>query len=274
MSEYEAKLASKENHKENTVVKVGDVEFGGNRLVVIAGPCAIESEQQLLETAKAVKEAGATVLRGSAFKPRSSPYGFQGLGEEGLQIMRKVKKETGLVVETEVIDARDVALVAKYVDILRIGARNMQNFPLLKEVGKTRKAVILKNGLAATLREFLLAAEYILREGNSNVILCNRGVRSFEPELRFPILSGSTALLKQKTHLPVIVDPSHSTGNSSLIAPASKAAIAEGADGLMIEVHSDPSKALSDSKQQLTPEQFALLMLDLRKIAKAVGREL
>ncbi|MBN2067962.1 MAG: 3-deoxy-7-phosphoheptulonate synthase [Candidatus Diapherotrites archaeon] len=268
------KLVGREARQKGTVVKVGNTEFGSNKVAIIAGPCAIESEEQLLETALAVKEAGAAVLRGSAYKPRSSPYSFQGLEEEGLKIMAKVKKKTGLLVETEVIDARDVALVSKYVDALRIGARNMQNFSLLREVGKSQKPVILKNGISSTLDEFLCSAEYILAGGNKNVILCNRGIRTTEPELRFPVLSGSTALLKQKTHLPVIVDPSHSTGNSSLIVAASRAAIAEGADGLIIEVHPSPEKALSDKRQQLTPGQFKSLMPELERVAKAVGRGL
>jgi len=268
------KLVSREENPENTIVKVNGIEIGGSALAIIAGPCAIESEEQLLTAAKAVKEAGATILRGSAYKPRSSPYSFQGLGEEGLKIMAKAKRETGLVVETEVIDARDVPLVSKYVDILRIGARNMQNFNLLREVGKSGKPVILKNGIASTINEFLYSAEYILAGGNRNLILCNRGIRATEPELRFPVLSGSTALLKQKTHLPVIVDPSHSTGNSSLIAAAGKAAIAEGADGLIIEVHPNPEQALSDKRQQLTPEQFKQLMPELKKVAEAVGRKI
>jgi len=195
------KLVSREKNPKDTIVKIGSTEIGSNKLAIIAGPCAIESEEQLLQTALAVKEAGATILRGSAYKPRSSPYSFQGLEEEGLKIMAKAKKETGLIVETEVIDPRDVALVSKYVDILRIGARNMQNFNLLREVGKSSKPVILKNGISATLTEFLSSAEYILAGGNKNLILCNRGIRTTEPELRFPVLSGSTALLKQKTRL-------------------------------------------------------------------------
>lgn len=267
------KLAAR-GHKKDTVVDIGGAKVGGKKLAIIAGPCAVESEQQLLETALAVKKAGACILRGSAYKPRSSPYNFQGLGEEALKILRKASEETGLPVETEVMDTRHVSLAAKYVDLLRIGARNMQNFPLLREVGKAGKPVILKNGIASTLKEFLFAAEYILKEGNPNAILCNRGVRSFEKELRFPILSGTTALLKQHTHLPVIVDPSHSTGNQSLISPVSRAAIAEGADGLIVEVHSHPEQAKCDAQQQLTPEQFSELMHEIKAVASAVGREL
>ena len=267
------KLASREFHPENTVVKVNGVEIGSEKLVVMAGPCAIESEEQMLETAHAVKDAGASILRGSAFKPRTSPYDFQGLEEDGLKILKKAKEETGLPIETEVMDTRDVGLVAKYVDILRVGARNMQNFDLLKEVGKVNKPVILKNGIASTMKEFLMAAEYIMSEGNENVILCNRGIRSYESELRFPIMAGMTNLLKQKTHLPVIIDPSHSTGNKSLVAPVSKAAIAEGADGIIVEVHNCPKDAKCDAAQQLTPPEFKDLMGDLRKVAEAVGRK-
>ncbi len=267
------KLASREFHPEDTVIKVNGVEVGGEQLAIIAGPCTVESEEQLIEIAHAVKEAGASILRGSAFKPRTSPYSFQGIGEEGLKILRKAKQETGLSIETEVMDTRQVEMVTKYVDILRIGARNMQNFDLLKEVGKVNKPVLLKNGIASTMKEFLMAAEYIMSEGNKQVILCNRGVRSYESELRFPILSGLTSLLKQKTHLPVIVDPSHSTGNRSLIIPVSRAAIAEGADGLIVEVHSCPEKALCDGAQQLTPQEFAKMMAEIKRVAAAIGRK-
>ena len=268
------KLVSREFHPENTIIKVNGFEIGSDKVVMIAGPCAVESEKLLLETAHAVKKAGASILRGSAFKPRTSPYDFQGLGEEGLKIMKKAKAETGLPIETEVMDTRHVGLVAKYVDILRIGARNMQNFDLLKEVGRVNKPVILKNGVASNMKEFLMAAEYIMSEGNNQVILCNRGIRSYEPELRFPVLSGMTSLLKQKTHLPVIVDPSHSTGKKSLIAPVSRAAIAEGADGLIVEVHSCPKEAKCDGPQQLTPPEFGKMMGELKKVAVAVGREI
>ena len=267
------KLASREFHPENTVINVNGVEIGGKKIVVMAGPCAIESEEQILEIAHAVKEAGATVLRGSAFKPRTSPYAFQGLGEEGLKMMKKAKEETGLVIETEVMDTRHVEMVAKYVDILRVGARNMQNFDLLKEVGRVNKPVILKNGIASTMKEFLMAAEYIMSEGNKQVILCNRGTRTYEPELRFPVLTGLTPLIKQKTHLPIIVDPTHSTGKRELVVPASRAAIAEGADGLIVEVHNNPAEAKSDAAQQLTPVEFAKMMAEIKQIAVAVGRE-
>ena len=268
------KLVSREFHPENTIVKVDGVEIGGNEFVVMAGPCAVESEELLLATAYAVKAAGAKVLRGSAYKPRSSPYAFQGLGEEGLKLLKKAKKETGLVVETEVMDVRNVELVAKYVDIVRIGARNMQNFDLLKEVGRINKPVILKRGLSATIEEFLLAAEYIMSEGNHNVILCERGIRTFETATRNTLDLSAVPVIKQLSHLPIIVDPSHAAGKRELVGPLSKAAVAVGADGLIIEVHCNPEKALCDGKQSLTPEGFAELMKELRKIAAAVGRKM
>jgi len=267
------KLASREFHPENSIVKVNGLEIGKEEVTIMAGPCAVESEEQLLETAHAVKEAGAKVLRASAYKPRTSPYSFQGLGEEGLKILKKAKKETGLVIETEVMDIRNVGLCAKYVDILRIGARNMQNFDLLREVGKINKPVILKNGISSTMEEFLMSAEYILSEGNKNVILCLRGVRTFEPAIRFPLDVSLIPLLKGTTHLPIIVDPSHATGKKELVGPLAKAAIAAGADGLLIEVHRNPEEALSDAKQQLTPEEFKKLVNELKKVAEAVGRK-
>jgi len=274
MSDITYKLASRASKPEGSVVKVKGLEIGAKKVVVMAGPCAVESEQQLMQAAKAVKEAGATVLRSSAYKPRSSPYSFQGLGKEGLNLIKKAGQEFGLVTETEVVDTRDVSTVSEYVDILRIGARNMQNFALLKEAGKAGKPVILKNGISATLEEFLLAAEYLLSEGNTDVILCYRGVKGFEPRVRFPLDTGSIPLLKELTHLPVIVDPSHSTGKQSLVGPVSKAAIAAGADGLMVEVHPNPGQAKSDKEQQLLPGQFSELMKQLSPVAKAVGREL
>jgi 3-deoxy-7-phosphoheptulonate synthase len=274
MPSKEYKLASRESHPENTVVKVKGVEIGSEKIAVMAGPCAIESEPLLLEAAKAVKEAGASVLRASAFKPRSSPYSFQGLGEEGLKIMKAVGQKAGLVTETEVMDTRHVSLVADYVDILRIGARNMQNFDLLKEAGRTGRPVILKNGIAATMEEFLLAAEYVLNEGCSDVILCYRGIRTIETAVRFPLDVSMVPLLKEETHLPVIVDPSHSSGKKSLVGPVSRAAIAAGADGLIVEVHPKPEKALSDKGQQLTPWEFSALMPSLARVAEAVGRKI
>lgn len=268
------KLASRELHPHDTVIKVRDVAIGGKDIVIMAGPCSVESEGQLMTTAKAVKASGAKILRASAFKPRTSPYDFQGMEEEGLKIIKKVGEKVGIVTETEVMDIRDVEVVAKHVDIVRIGARNMQNFDLLKEVGKINKPVILKNGISSTIKEFLMAAEYIMSEGNKNVILCLRGVRTFEPEIRFPLDVSYIPLIKESCHLPVIVDPSHWTGKTSLVPAASKASIAAGADGLIIEVHPNPKKAVSDAGQQLTPAQFAKLMPELRKVAEAVGRKI
>ncbi len=268
------KLISREFQPENTIIDVEGVKIGGEKIVVIAGPCAIESEEQLFLTAESVKKAGVKVLRASAYKPRSSPYSFQGMKEKGLELLSKVKKELGLVVETEVMDVRTVELVASHVDILRIGARNMQNFDLLKEVGKTNKPIILKRGMSATIEEFLLAAEYIVSEGNPNVILCERGIRTFETATRSTLDLSAVPVLKKRTHLPVIVDPSHAAGENYLVSALSKAAIAVGADGLLVEVHCDPTKALCDGKQALLPHQFNWLMKDLKKIAKAIGRDL
>ena len=273
-SDKKYKLASRQAKPNRTVVNVKGVEIGSKKIAVMAGPCAVESGQQLAETARAVKEAGASVLRASAFKPRTSPYGFQGLGEEGLKLIKKAGEETGLVTETEVVDTRHISLVSKYVDILRIGARNMTNFELVKEVGKAGKPVILKNGLASTAEEFLLAAEYLLNEGNKDVILCYRGTKGFDPATRFALDISLIPWLKKETHLPVIVDPSHSAGHKNLVFGAAKAAVAAGADGLMVEVHPNPEKALSDNAQQLLPEEFSKLMGELKRVAKAVGREI
>ena len=272
--ESEIKLASRKFLHDDTVIKVDGVKIGGEEIIIMAGPCAIESEEQLFETAKAVRDAGAKILRASAYKPRTSPYAFQGMGVEGLKLLKKVKKELGMVVETEVMDTRQVETVAKYVDIVRIGARNMQNFDLLKEVGKIDKPVIIKNGISATLEEFMLAAEYVMSEGNKQVILCERGIRTFRTETRNTLDLSAVPVLKEKTHLPVIVDPSHAAGVKQYVIPLSKAAIAIGADGLLIEVHCDPSKALCDGKQALTTNDFRVLMKDLRKIATAIGRKL
>ena len=268
------KMASKKFRPEGTTVKIDDVEIGGDEIIVMAGPCAIESEEQLLTIAKEVKAAGAKILRGSAFKPRTSPYDFQGLGEEGLKIMRKAKQATGMLVETEVMDTRDVAMVAEYVDLTRIGARNMHNFDLLKEVGKTDKPIILKRGMSATLKELMLAAEYLMKEGNHNVILCERGIRTFETATRNTLDISAVPVLKEETHLPVIIDPSHAAGNRQYVMPLAKAAVAAGADGLLIEVHHEPEKALCDGPQSLTTQQFAELMPHLRAIAMAVGRRM
>jgi 3-deoxy-7-phosphoheptulonate synthase len=267
-------VSIKENEasiKSTSIVEVSGVKIGGNEIIVMAGPCAVESWEQLYETARVVKGKGK-ILRGGAFKPRSSPHSFQGLGIEGLKFLKKASKETGLPVVTEVMDTRQVELVAEYADLLQIGSRNMQNFPLLKEVGKSGKPVLLKRGLMATIDEFLLAAEYITNEGNDQVILCERGIRTFETSTRNTLDLNAVPMLKHRSNLPVIVDPSHSTGHDWMVAPMSKAAIAAGADGLIIEVHYQPEKALCDGKQSLTPEDFFLLMDDLGKIAAAVGR--
>ncbi len=266
------KFASREFKAKNTVIKVKGVEIGGPEFAVMAGPCAVESEEQMMASAKAVKDAGAKILRGSAFKPRTSPYEFQGLEEEGLQILRKAADKFGMAVETEVMDTRDVELVCEYVDIVRVGARNMQNFDLLKELGTIDKPVIIKNGLSATIKEFLMAAEYVLAGGNQRVILCERGVRTAETETRFTQNLSAIPVLKKLSHLPVIVDPSHASGKNYIVGPMSKAALAAGADGIIIEVHPEPSKALCDGPQQLTPAQFAQLMKELAPIAHAVGR--
>jgi len=252
------KLASREM-EQRTVINVSDVEFGQD-FVVIAGPCSVESEAQTIETAHAVKAAGANMLRGGAFKPRTSPYAFQGLGLSGLKILAKARKETGLPIVSEVIDPRDVSWVAEFADVLQIGTRNMQNFSLLKEVGKADRPVLLKRGMYSTLEEWLNCAEYILSEGNPNVILCERGIRTFEKYTRNTLDLSAVPAIKELTHLPIIIDPTHSTGRLSLIAPMSLAAVAAGADGLIIEVHHKPKKALCDADQALTPKMFAGLM--------------
>jgi 3-deoxy-7-phosphoheptulonate synthase len=268
------KLASREFHPQDTVVKVNGVLIGTNQIVVMAGPCAVESHEQLLVTARAVKQAGAKVLRGGAFKPRTSPYSFQGLGVEGLKLLAEARKETGLPVVTEVIAPEMVPLVSTYADILQIGARNMHNYSLLHAVGEIQRPVLLKRGMMSTIEELLMAAEYILSHGNDRVILCERGIRTFEPYTRNTIDISAVPLLKKLTHLPVIVDPSHATGKWELVGPVSKAAIAAGADGLIIEVHPSPEEALSDGPQSLRPEKFEALMEELDPIAKAVGRTL
>ncbi len=265
---------SREAHPDNTVIDVKGVKFGGKDIVIIAGPCACESEEQMFEVANALKKMGVKAFRASAYKPRTSPYAFQGMAEEGLKIIRKVGDETGLIVETEVMDTRDVETVAKYVDMIRIGARNTQNFDLLKEVGKVNKPVILKNGLATTVDEWLFAAEYIMNEGNPNVILCERGIRTFEPLTRNTLNLSVIPLVKKLTHLPVIVDPCHAAGKREPIPALAKAAVAVGADGLLVEVHNDPENALSDQAQQFTPKDFEVIYKDLKKVAEAVGRKL
>lgn len=258
------KLASKETQK-RSIVKVGNVEFGNSQFVVIAGPCSVETKEQIISSAEQVKKAGAQMLRGGAFKPRTSPYSFQGLEEEGLKLLAEAREKTGLPFATEVISPSDVALVAKYADMLQIGARNMQNFALLKEVGKTKTPVLLKRGMSSTYKELLMSAEYIMSQGNYNVVLCERGIRTFEDYTRNTFDLTAVPALKEMSHLPVIVDPSHGTGVRSLIPPMAKAAVPVGADGIIIEVHPNPEKAFSDGAQSLTPEQFNLLMNDLRR---------
>jgi 3-deoxy-7-phosphoheptulonate synthase len=265
------KLVSREVKPDDTFVKIGDAQIGGGRFGVIAGPCAVESKEQVDEAAVAVKAAGAHFLRGGAFKPRTSPYAFQGMKEEGLKILADARAKTGLPVVTEVLDTRDVELVARYADVLQIGARNMQNFALLEAVGAQKKAVMLKRGLSATIQEFLMAAEYILKQGNYNVILCERGIRTFETMTRNTLDLGSIPLIKRLTHLPIIIDPSHGTGDRASVPALARAAVAMGADGLMVEVHPHPEKALSDGPQSLTPEGFAKLMESVRAIAAVVG---
>jgi 3-deoxy-7-phosphoheptulonate synthase len=266
------KLASREFHKKDTVVEVGKVKIGGGHLAMIAGPCAVENYPILDEIAGLIKKAGANILRGGAFKPRTSPYSFQGLGEEGLQILRDVGQKHDMPVVTEVMDPRQVPLVEKYADMFQIGARNMQNFDLLKEVGQTRKPVLLKRGMSATVKDLLMSAEYILAEGNPDVVLCERGVRSFEDSTRNMLDMSAVPNVKGMSHLPIIVDPSHATGRPDLIPPLACASIAAGADGVHIEVHSCPEKALSDGPQALLPPLFADLMPKLRRLAEVVGK--
>ncbi len=268
------KLVSRQLKETATVIRIGGVPVGAQGLVVMAGPCAVEDEEQLLSAAQAIKISGAQILRGGAFKPRTSPYAFQGLEEEGLKMLNRVKEQVELPIVTEVLDTRDVALVAKYADALQIGARNMQNFRLLQEAGATGKPILLKRGLAATVEEWLMSAEYILASGNSQVILCERGIRTFETATRFTLDLSAVVVAKQNSHLPVIVDPSHGTGSWRLVPPLAKAAIAVGADGLMIEVHPDPARALCDGPQSLHPENFEQLMGELAPVALAVGRSL
>jgi len=268
------KLASREFKDFDTIVKVKDVIIGGKEVIVMAGPCVIENEKQIFETARYVKASGAKILRGGAFKPRTSPYSFQGLGEEGLKLLAQAGKETGLAVVTEVMSVNQIDLVAEYTDILQVGARNMQNFVLLKELGKLKKPILLKRGMSASIEEMLLSAEYILSQGNYEVILCERGIRTFENYTRNTLDLSAVPALKRLSHLPVIVDPSHATGRWRLVSPMAKAAIAAGADGLLIEVHPDPRSSLSDGAQTLKLDTFTQLMKELRPIVQAVGREL
>ncbi|MBN2002210.1 MAG: 3-deoxy-7-phosphoheptulonate synthase [Anaerolineae bacterium] len=266
------KLASREFHPQDTVFPINGVSIGGKQIVMMAGPCAVESREQVLETAQAVKEAGAHVLRGGAFKPRTSPYSFQGLGEEGLKLLAEARQTTGLPIITEVMSPEQVPLVTTYADILQIGARNMQNFALLHAVGEAQRPVMLKRGLMSTIEELLMAAEYILSHGNNRVMLCERGIRTFENYTRNTLDLSSVPALKNLSHLPVVVDPSHGTGKWELVEPMARAAVAAGADGLIIEVHPRPEEATSDGGQSLKPKRFAALMESLRLIAQAVGR--
>lgn len=268
------KLASRSFHPEDTVVDVDGVKIGGKKIVVMAGPCSVESVEQLREAAKAVKAGGASFLRGGAFKPRTSPYDFQGLADEGLKLLRQVADEEGLKVVTEIVDKDDIELVGKYADVFQVGARNMQNFQMLKALGKTNKPVMLKRGLSATISEWLNAAEYIMAGGNHNVILCERGIRTYETFTRNTLDLSAVAAVKELSHLPIIVDPSHGTGRWQMVQPMARAAVAAGCDGLIIEVHPHPEVALSDGDQSLKPKKFNLLMKELGKIAKVMDREL
>ena len=270
----EIKLAIKREDVESTKVKVRDVLVGGEKIVVIAGPCSVESREQLLSVARSVKASGASMLRGGAFKPRTLPYSFQGLGLDGLKLLAEARDETGLPVVTEVMAPEDVVVVEEYADVLQIGARNMQNFPLLKRVGEASRPVMLKRGISATIEEWLSSAEYVLAEGNEDVIMCERGIRTFEKLTRFTLDLTAVPLLKELSHLPVIVDPSHGTGVRALVMPMAKASVAAGADGLLVEVHPRPEDAKSDGEQSLRPNEFQSLIEDLRPLALAVGRTL
>ena len=268
------KLASRAFRKETTIVRVGDVEIGGKSIILMAGPCTIESEEQLVKTGAAVRAAGARIMRGGAFKPRTSPYSFQGRGEEGLQLMRRVADMHGLLVISEVMDKSQIALMDKYVDIFQVGARNMQNYPLLRELGNVERPVLVKRGLAATVDEWLMSAEYVMSGGNDRVLVCERGIRAYETYTRNTLDLNAVAVAKSLSHLPVIVDPSHAAGIRDKVPPLARAAIAAGADGLLVEVHYDPESAICDGPQSLFPDQFAELTAQIRMIAEAVGRTL
>lgn len=271
---YPFELASRDYQEEKTVFKVGEVEIGAQKTVIMAGPCAVEGRELYLRAAEAVKKAGAHILRGGAYKPRSSPYAFQGLEEEGLKIMSEAREMTGLPIITEVLDQYSVEIVAEYADILQVGTRNMQNFRLLKELGRLRKPVLIKRGMSATIEEWLMAAEYLLSEGNNKVILCERGIRTFETYTRNTLDISAVPIAKELSHLPVFVDPSHGTGLWRCVPPMSMAAIAAGADGLLVEVHPSPKEALCDGPQSLMPDKFAMLVNSLKKVAETVGRTL
>ena len=269
-----AKLASRKSNSQQTLVNVSGVEIGGESIIVIAGPCAVENKEQLLQTARKVVSNGGQILRGGAFKPRTSPYSFQGLEEEGLKLIKLARLETGMPTVTEVMDTRQVELVGEYADMLQVGSRNMSNFPLLKEVGVSKKPIMLKRGMNATIEEFVMAAEYILSKGNEKVVLCERGIRTFETAYRNTLDLNAVPMLKSITHLPVIVDPSHGTGHRWMVGSMAKAAIAAGADGLLIEVHYRPKEALCDGDQSLYPEEFQKLMEELKILAPAIGRKI
>ncbi len=267
-------LVSREAKADDTVVRVGAAAIGGSRFAVIAGPCSVESSEQMLCTARKVSQAGAVILRGGAFKPRTSPYSFQGMGEEGLKLLAKAREITGLPVVTEVMDSEDISLVAEYADILQVGARNVQNFSLLRKLGKVDKPVLLKRGLMTRVKEFLLSAEYIMAGGNEQVVLCERGIRTFETATRNTLDLSAVCVIKERSHLPVVVDPSHAVGHRRFVRPLARAALAVGADGIMVEVHCAPESALCDGDQSLTPPEFADMMDDLRLMAGAMGRTL
>ncbi|MFA3781756.1 3-deoxy-7-phosphoheptulonate synthase [Melioribacteraceae bacterium 4301-Me] len=268
------KLASRNFHEENTIIKIKDVEIGGNQIALIAGPCSIESEDQIFRLAKIVAQSGAKILRGGAFKPRTSPYSFQGLGEEGLKLIRAAADEYNLLVITEVMQIEHIEMIGKYTDLYQVGARNMQNFALIKELGKVNKPVMLKRGIAATIEEWLMSAEYILANGNKNVLLCERGIRTFETYTRNTFDLSAIPVVHKKSHLPVIADPSHATGIRDQVPPMARAAVAAGADGIMIEIHDDPENALSDGPQALLPNTFLKLVEELKLIAQAIGRRI
>lgn len=268
------KLASRNFHELDTVIDIKGVKIGGNRLVIMAGPCSIEGEEQIFKLAEIVAKSGAKILRGGAFKPRTSPYSFQGMGEEGLKLIRKAADEYGLLVITEVMESAQIDIIGKYADIYQVGARNMQNFPLLKELGATKIPIMLKRGLSATIEEWLMSAEYILSSGNPNVILCERGIRTFEKYTRNTFDLSAIPVVHKKSHLPVIADPSHATGYRDQVPPMARAAVAAGADGLMIEIHHDPENAFSDGPQALLPETFLQLVKEMKTIANAIGRDI
>ncbi len=268
------KLASRQFHPENSVFPIDGFQVGGNDIVVVAGPCSVESRSQIIETAQAVREAGANALRGGVFKPRTSPYSFQGLGEEGLEYLAEARELTGMPIVVEIMSQTQLEVMLKYVDVLQVGARNMQNFNLLRAIGETRKSVLLKRGLSATIEELLMSAEYILAGGNKQVILCERGIRTFETATRNTTDINAIPVLKNLTHLPVLLDPSHSTGHADYVAAIARAAVAAGADGLIVEVHPDPARAVSDGKQSLKPEKFAEMVRQVKAIAEVMGRRI